>query len=160
MIVDRIENLSRYVFPSSQEIAAWLKQVDPALLPAGEIEIRGRDLFVRPSEYETKSARGQKMETHRVYADLQLMVKGSELMQTAPENALSPITEYDAAADFRFFKAEDCLSDIVVPAGSFVVFFPGEAHRPGCHVQGKPERVKKLVFKIRMPQAAVSYGSK
>jgi YhcH/YjgK/YiaL family protein len=36
-----------------------------------------------------------------------------------------------------------------VRAGEFVVYFPGEAHRPMCQRGLGPEAVKKLVFKIK-----------
>ena len=150
MIVDRIENLSRYSFPMADEIAAYLETNDPLEVPVGEIEIHGRGLFVRTMEFETRAPSEGKFETHRIYADLQFVVRGAEVMQTAMPDALSALTEYDAAADCQFFKAAHGVSDLVVPTGCFAFFFPGEAHRPCCHCGGKPQAVKKLVFKVEM----------
>jgi len=150
MIFDHISNLSRYNLPMAAEVSAFLKSNDASAIKGAEIEIKGRELFVRPSEYETRSPEEGKFEAHRVYADLQYVVSGTEVMQVAVSDGLVPLKEYDAAADCRFFRVDKGISGIFVPAGHFTVFFPGEAHRPCCHFDGKPGRVKKLVFKIRM----------
>jgi YhcH/YjgK/YiaL family protein len=149
MIFGHISHLSRYGLPVAAEVAAFLKANDALALKAPEIEIKGRELFVRPSEYETKAPEAGKFEVHRVYADLQYVASGAEIMQVAPFDGLVPLTEYDAAGDCQFFRTDGKTSDIAVPAGCFTVFFPGEAHRPCCHFGGKPGRVKKLVFKFK-----------
>ena len=150
MIFDRIENLSNYDLPHKADILAFLKANDALTLPVGEIEINGRELFVRPSEYETKRPQEGKFEAHRVYADLQLVVQGSEIMQTAPADALEQLTEYDPKGDYQFFQAFRNIASQLVRTGEFMVFFPGEAHRPCCSPSGAPVKVKKLVFKIRV----------
>jgi biofilm protein TabA len=150
MIFDRIEDLSRHALPQTAAVLAFLKANDPVDLPVGEIEIRGRELFVRPSEYETKKPDEGKFEAHRVYADLQYVVKGMEIMQTAPADALEQLTEYDPKGDYQFFKATSRISSQLVRTGEFMVFLPGEAHRPCCSPQDTPIVVKKLVFKIRI----------
>jgi YhcH/YjgK/YiaL family protein len=61
------------------------------------------------------------------------------------------VTEYDKAGDYQFFKVDGAVTDIIVPAGFAAIFFPGEAHRPCCTVDGIPAHVRKLVFKVRMP---------
>ena len=150
MIVDRIENLSRYGIPMGKEIASYLQSVNPQTLALVEAEIHGRELFVRPSEYTTRLPEDGKFETHRVYADLQYVVSGAEVMQTALSGALTPLADYDPASDCQFFRTDKGVSDIVVSAGGFAVFFPGEPHRPCCHYMGTASYVKKLVFKIRV----------
>lgn len=150
MIFDKIEHLKRYNVPFCEDILKFLKAHDPAALPVGEMEILGRDLFVRPSEYDTKPASEGKFETHRVYADLQYVVGGEEIMQVAPIDTLTPLSAYDEKGDYQFFTAAGSISSSLVRAGEFTVFWPGEAHRPCCTPAERPVRVKKLVFKIRM----------
>jgi biofilm protein TabA len=150
MIFDRIENLSRHDVPQAGAISAFLRSNDPLKLAVGEIEIQGRELFVRTSKYETKKPENGKFETHRAYADLQYVVKGEEIIQTAPTDVLKPLTEYDIKGDYQFFKVTRSISSQLVRTGEFMVFFPGEAHRPCCSPHNFPVRVKKLVFKIRM----------
>jgi len=150
MIVDSIQELGRYNIPMREEIVRFLKTHQPFDFSVPEIEIKGRELFVRPSVYTTRTPSEGKFETHERYADLQYVVEGVEVMQTAWPDALAPLSAYDSKSDCRFFGADAGTSDIVVPEGCFAVFFPGEAHRPCCHYQGAPGRVKKLGFKIRM----------
>jgi biofilm protein TabA len=150
MIYDSMKNLSRYDIPMIEEIRAFLKKNDPVSLTATEIEINGRELFVRPGTYQTRLPEEGRFETHTVYADLQYVVSGAEIMQFSPADALTPATEYDAKGDIQFFTAQKDIIDVVVRAGEFIVYFPGEAHRPMCQRGLGPEAVKKLVFKIRM----------
>ncbi|MBF0123019.1 MAG: YhcH/YjgK/YiaL family protein [Candidatus Omnitrophica bacterium] len=150
MIFDSIGHLDRHHIPCRDEIVSFLKKNRPETLPVGEIEIRGRELFVRPAHYETKSAAQGKFETHRLYMDLQYVIEGEELMQVAPADVLLPLSEYNVNGDYQFFKASQGISSFIVRADEFAVFWPGEAHRPSCSVGEKPVFVKKLVFKIRI----------
>lgn len=150
MICDSIKNLSRYNIPMRKRIAAFLEAHDPLSLTQDEIEIDGRELFVRPSAYQTRPPEEGRFEEHTVYADLQYVVSGAEIMQFAPADVLVPATEYDTRGDIRFFTADRDITDVLVRAGEFVVYFPGEAHRPMCQRGIGPETVRKLVFKIKI----------
>ncbi len=150
MIYDSIKNISRYSLPMWGDIQEFLKSHDPLSLTATEIEIKGRELFVRPSAYDTRLPEAGRFETHAAYADLQLVVSGAEIMQFAPPDVLTPATDYDTAGDIRFFTAQKDIVDVLVRAGEFVVYFPGEAHRPMCQRGHGPEAVKKLVFKMKI----------
>ena len=132
------------------QIKTFLKKQDPLSLTGEEVEINGRELFVRIAEYKTRLSQEGRFETHKVYADLQYVVSGAEIMQFAPANALTLATEYDPQGDVAFFTAQKDITDVVVRAGEFVVYFPGEAHRPMCQRGLGPEAVKKLVFKIKI----------
>jgi biofilm protein TabA len=150
MIYDSINQLGRYDVPMAREIMAFLKEHRADDLPVGEIEIRGRELFVRPAEYQTRLPEEGRFETHQVYMDLQYVLKGAEIMQFAPSDRLTPATSYDVQGDYQFFMAGKDITDVVVRAGEFVVYYPGEAHRPMCQHGLGAESVKKLVFKIKM----------
>ena len=150
MIYDHISRLTRYDIPMVDEIIDFLKANRVEDVPVAEIEIKGRELFVRPAEYMSRLSREGKFETHQVYMDLQYVVKGAEIMQFAPAENLTKVTAYDAAGDYQFFTADTDITDVVVRAGEFVVYYPGEAHRPMCQRGPDPEAVKKLVFKIRI----------
>jgi len=154
MVHDRISNLSHHDLPHVADIVAFLKANDAAKLPVGKIEIMDRDLFVSSSEYETKRREDGRFETHRIYADLQLVVHGSEVIETAPLDALEPLTDYDPKTDCRFFRLASITrlpaSDVLLHSDEFAYFPPGWAHKPGCSAADVPVSVKKLVFKIRV----------
>ena len=81
---------------------------------------------------------------------MQYIVSGIELMQIAPNDALTSIVDYDAKGDYQFYQATDAITDLVVRAGEFTYFYPGEAHRPSCLYKNNTSLVKKLVFKIKI----------
>ena len=150
MIFDSIDKLQRYSVPCVEKILKFIKENDCSKLQPGQIDIDGHDLFVKVMEYEPKPASENKFETHQVNADLQYIVSGVELMQVTPTKSLTHVTEYDKVGDYQFYKADQYITDLVVEAGQFVVFYPGEAHRPACLYQNNKNKVKKLVFKIRI----------
>lgn len=150
MILDDIRSLSRYNIPMAEEIEAYLKSENFSFPDKEEIVIDGRRLFVRPSAYTTRPASEAGFETHQVYADLQYVLQGVEVMQLASSEMLVPLTAYDPLKDIRFFSADGQPTELVVRQGSFVFFYPGEAHRPCCQYMSRPASVRKLVFKIRI----------
>ena len=150
MITDTIGCLKRYAVPQTGPILDFIARHDCAHLPDGEIEIEGRELFVRVMSYVPKPALENRFETHHVYADLQFVANGIEIMQTARVNDLIPLTEYDQKGDYQFFKNPCPVTDLIVKAGEFAVFYPHEAHRPSCLYEGYPGMVKKLVFKVKI----------
>ncbi|MBF0510714.1 MAG: YhcH/YjgK/YiaL family protein [Candidatus Omnitrophica bacterium] len=152
MIIDTIDNLNRYAIPHLKAIVQFIEEHDCALLPEGEIEINARELFVRVMNYVPKNAVENRFETHQVYADLQYMVQGMEIMQTTRIKNLIPLTEYDDPGDSRFYKLFDnaAFTDLVMAPGEFAIFFPHEPHRPACLYEGYQGLVKKLIFKIKL----------
>ncbi len=150
MILDHIDHLPRYALPYKDKIIAFLKAQDPKTVPDGEHEIDGRNLFVRVMSYEPKPAAENKFEAHRIYADLQYVADGVELMQVVSSDRLTPITEYLPEKEYQFFSAEKDITDLVVRTGEFTIFYPGEAHKPSCRHESNVGIVKKLVFKIKM----------
>ncbi len=150
MIFDEVKALSAYkIIPHIDHVLKFLQKPD---LSKPEIELRGRDLFVRVMKYSPKPAEQNKFETHQVYADIQVLLKGREIMQYARTQDLKISTDYDAKNDYQFFSVENNISDLFVHAGQFVIFLPGEAHRPSCQPPDYKGENLKLVFKVRMGQ--------
>ena len=54
---------------------------------------------------------------------------------------------YDEAADIAFYTGDGKI--YTVPAGTFMLFFPTEAHRPNI-TPGGNKVVKKIVIKIKV----------
>lgn len=149
MILDTFDNIGRYSLPYIEHIRQCLANPFFWMQPVEEIVLISGELRLRPSRYMTRLPDLGKFETHEIFADLQYVVEGAEIMQVADSSKLQPVGPYDARRDFRFFSS-DSYSSLFVPAGSFAVFYPGEAHRPCCQTGSVPEQVAKLVFKIRI----------
>lgn len=145
MIVDRIACLEKYaaVIPYAKEIAEALKG---DLSWDGRREGDGDRFFYTVSTVSTRAKGTKGYETHAVYADVQVVLAGSECMDLGRE--IRESSSYDEEQDIQFFSGKKAASWHAVP-GWFVVFLPGEAHEPLIQ-EGGPEMVRKVVFKVKM----------
>lgn len=155
MIFIHRDQLKTSGIPYTAEIEACLSTFKWTEPVPEQIEIQGRDLYVRPSVFMTRDAESARFESHRIYADVQYVAEGVERMQIAPASVLKVVMPYDAKKDIEFFTADGLISDIIVPAGYAVIFFKGEAHRPCCHPINTSAQVKKLVFKVLIQEEGI-----
>lgn len=132
MIVDRLANAKKYsdMHPGFEKAFAFLRSSDLANLPEGRHEIDGDRLFCLISNGPGRTRAEAKLEAHRKYIDIQYVIAGADEMgwrRTA--TCVLSDTPYDPAKDIEFFKdmPEAWTS---VPAGSFAIFFPSDAHAP------------------------------
>jgi len=151
MIYDSLLNIKNYKsIPYLKDILDFLETHDLLQLPEGDIEILGRDLYLRVLSYFPEDEQTKKFETHQVYADIQIVLGGVEKIQTAGRDNLTPVTEYDAQKDIQFFSVpSNQVSDIIVRENQFALFFVGETHKPQCFYEKVDEPIKKFVFKVK-----------
>ena len=145
MIIDTIDNAANYINLNSdfKLVFDYIKNNNLLEMSCGKHEIRGSEVFVNLQEYDTKYE--QKLEAHKKYIDIQIVVKGSEYIGYADIGKTSIKEEYNAEKDVMFlsgsidkFKADD---------KTFVIFYPQDAHMPALCID-KPGHVRKAVFKI------------
>jgi YhcH/YjgK/YiaL family protein len=146
IIVDRLEHAEDYydMHPAFEKAFVFLRQDGLAELPVGRYEIDGDRVFCMISKGPGRSREEAKLEAHRKYIDIQYVIAGAEEMgwrRTA--TCTLPAASYDADKDIEFF-ADEPESWTEVPAGSFVIFFPQDAHAP---LVGDAE-IHKAVLKI------------
>jgi YhcH/YjgK/YiaL family protein len=132
MIVDRLANAANYcdMHAAFEQAFAFLRRADLADLPDGRHEIDGDRLFCLISRGPGRRRDEAPLEAHRRYIDIQYVIDGADEMGWKPTAACAVSSvPYDPEKDIDFFKdAPDRW--IVVPAGSFAVFFPRDAHAP------------------------------
>jgi biofilm protein TabA len=132
IIINKLQHAERYfkMHPSFEKTFAFLRQKGLAELPSGRHEIDGERLFCIISKGPGRSRSEAKLEAHRKYIDIQYVIAGTDEMGWKPTADCKVIdTEYDADKDIMFFKDQPD-SWTPVPAGSFVIFFPQDAHAP------------------------------
>ena len=153
MIFDTTANLYKYqTIPYLLEICDFLNNNNVLNLPSGDISILDEKLFVKVLRYIPKNSSELFFETHLYYADVQIVFDGIETMQVADLNDLEVTDEFKLEGDFVFYKGAEKISQFVVSNDKFTVFFPGEAHKPGCSYDAVcTSPVLKLVFKVLMP---------
>ncbi|MFA5839669.1 MAG: YhcH/YjgK/YiaL family protein [Candidatus Margulisiibacteriota bacterium] len=148
MIFDSLENLKKYKgIPNLEDLLEFIQNHYLASLPEGDIAIKGKELYVKVLHYLPKEVKEKKFETHKLYADIQVIIKGSEKILLTNEKNLHKITDYDSKDDYQLFSSQNDISELIIGEKEFVVFFPGEAHMPGCLNTDLSAPVIKLVFK-------------
>jgi YhcH/YjgK/YiaL family protein len=125
---------------------AFLRGMSSALSD-GKHDIGG-GAYALVSTYQTASPDEKKFEAHRKYIDLQYVVEGEEITHVAHVSTLTTAEGYDETRDVAFFHDPASHETIVLRAGSFAVFYPEDAHRPGMTAGGSPSTVRKVVVKI------------
>jgi YhcH/YjgK/YiaL family protein len=126
----------------------WLAQISPDA-PDGRVDIEGDEVFALVQSYDTVPAADKKYESHRMYADIQYVVAGTEIIHYAPTSELEPLTAYDDAKDFLLYADPHASTPLHMAPGTFAIFHPHDGHKPGC-MNGTPCRIKKVVVKIRL----------
>ena len=145
MIYDSLNNIARYSVLGErfEKGLQWLAEADkPAL---GRHELEGSDLFVNVQSYDPAPAEDKVFEAHGDYADIQCVLAGEEICQLAAEG--KETTPYDPETDAAFYAGEATETCTLTP-GWFVIYFPGERHKPG--IDAGKGGVYKAVVKIRM----------
>lgn len=147
MILDQLSRIDHYMGLNKNldRAIAMLKSGEMDTMTIGKHIIEENQLFYLVQSYETKDPSEAKLEGHKRYIDLQLMVSGEEAMDVADLADVTLSVPYDSDADIQFFDGD--YNRVVVKEGAFVIFFPHDTHRPGIRV-GEAKRVRKVVFKI------------
>ena len=155
MIYDRIENAARYraLHPGLARGLDYLASLNPETFVPGRTEIDGDTLFATAAEYQSKPRAAAKWESHRRYADIQLIVAGEEQIAYAPIASLTPKDAYDEAKDRTLYHDDATPQG---PAqlfryrpGHFAIFFPEDGHMPDLAL-GEPAPVRKIVVKVKL----------
>ena len=149
MIIDTLDNagLYRNLGPRFAKAFDYLEQTDLATLPDGRNDIDGDDLFAMVVDGPTRRMADAEWEAHRNYHDIQLVTEGIEQMGFANVEDLSETMPYNVEQDAALYAGEGTM--VPVPAGTFVLFAPQDAHMPSIAITD-PSRVRKIVVKVRV----------
>jgi YhcH/YjgK/YiaL family protein len=152
MIIGSYRNLRiprEFKSPNWETALEWLAGEKWKDLPQGTIEIDGSRVYATLSVYQTKPFEDTKYETHRRYADIQIVLEGTEILLACDPRALKSSGPYDPQNDFEFFTGSPPGAHrIILNNPAAAVLFPSDAHRPGVAAEEKPAPVKKLVVKV------------
>ncbi|MGQ9778953.1 MAG: YhcH/YjgK/YiaL family protein [Bacillota bacterium] len=118
----------------------------------GRYEVEGTDLYPLVQTFATAPSESKEYEAHRRYADIQLLLEGREAIHWAPVAGLLRLSQpYSDEKDVAFFYSPEggAGASLSLVPGLFAVFYPNDAHKPGCVWDG-PCPVKKVVVKVRL----------
>lgn len=95
-------------------------------------------------DVEGKQPKDAKLEAHKQFIDIQLVVKGCETMGWSPlASCTHEIAGYNAEKDISFYN-DPASSYITVNPGECVIFYPNDCHAP-CIGEGP---IRKVVVKV------------
>ena len=150
MIIGMIKDAARYQSFSSRmtEALKWLQTVDMTTLQEGKNPIQGEDIFCSINFYDTTGADTRPWEGHRKYIDIHFMIKGEEIIDISPIDAMQVKKVYNVQTDFIEFEGA-AQQHILLKEGMFLIAFPEDIHKTALQVTpGKACAVKKGIIKV------------
>ena len=148
MIFSTISQPDRYaaLHPLFPRAFDYIRNTDLLTLAPGRYPIVGEQLFVIVENVSGRTRAEAKLECHRRYIDIQLVLEGlDEMGWKALADCVDPVSDYSAEKDIRFFHDAPA-SWIATPPGAFCIFFPEDAHAPLVSAG----QIRKVIFKIAL----------
>jgi len=147
--IDKVQFAKQYHLNQAywDKAFAYLKNTDLKTLSNGKHVIDGDNVYAIVTEAPGKDYDKTAFESHRKYIDLQYVITGEENMGKAPVASVTVSKPYDDATDLANYSGEGKI--YTVPAGTFMLFFPTDAHRPNI-TPGGNKVIKKIVIKVRV----------
>jgi YhcH/YjgK/YiaL family protein len=146
MILATLSQSERYasLHPLFQRAFEHIRTTDFFALAPGRYNVIGEDLIAIVEQVPGKTKEMARLEAHRRYIDIQLVLEGDEQMGWKPlADCFNPVSEHNMEKDIRFFHDAPA-SWVAVPPDHFCIFFPEDAHAP-LVASGM---VRKVIFKV------------
>lgn len=146
MILDVLENLPRYLplGKGLERAVEFLSGPDLDLLEVGRHEIDGERVYAMVSKNVGRSRDGARLEAHRQYVDIQIVLAGLDTIGWKSVTQCSePAGDYVEQRDVQFYSDEPD-DFLLVKPGTFAIFFPQDAHMPSI----SSEVIHKIVVKV------------
>ena len=130
------------------EVCDYLNTLDLNALENGRHDINDQ-IYMNVMEPEIAEPSSKKAELHHEYLDVQVLIRGTENIEVGANYPdLSKYESYNEADDYQLCADIDDKFTITMKPKMFAVFYPYEPHKPCCVVNGKTEKIKKLVVKV------------
>ena len=152
MIFDSLKNAAQYkgLHAGIDQVLEAAKAYTPENYPSGRVVLDGDNVFMNMAAYETHSTEKAVFEAHQQYADVMVMVEGTETIYVKNTDKLTHVyQEYDPKIEALLADFDTDATPVRLEAGSFVILLPQDAHSPGCHADG-PVNVKKIIGKVKL----------
>jgi len=159
MITSTLSQLHWYkvISPYFTKAINYALATDFARMEPGKYEIDGDNVFAIVNEFTTKPPSECDPECHQVYADIQIVISGTEKFGYAPLIEEEPSTPYNPENDVSFYSLpEEEINYLTLTSGQFIIFFPSDIHQPETFVH-QPELVKKVVMKVKVQGSTLNY---
>lgn len=148
MIVSNLQNSNRVecMHPLFKTLFDYVKSHDLLHTELGRIVIDGDNLFINNVNPTCVTADEQKLELHRDYIDVHILLEGEETIGwKAIEDLKSEDKPYDKESECALYTDKPTAFVALTP-GQFMITFPEDAHAP---VIGKG-KIRKLIAKVKI----------
>lgn len=126
----------------------YLHTHDLANIEQGDYPLAGDSVVVKVTYGAAKEEEKAKWEAHKKFIDIQLVGKGKEKIGVADLAKATVTVPYNDEKDVANYTSEG--DYYMAEPGTFFIFFPNDAHRPGIKVEEGD--VRKIVVKIRVAE--------
>jgi YhcH/YjgK/YiaL family protein len=152
MITSTLSQLQPFeiISPNFSKAIRYALSTDFAALETGKYPVDGEEVFAIVNEYTTKPSSECDPESHREYADIQIMISGIERFGYAPLTDQHETTPYSEDKDVALYTIppED-LNYFTLHPGEFIIFLPSDIHQPEVYSH-QPGLVRKVVIKVAL----------
>ena len=149
MISDALNSLpSAGLHPVLQQALTLAIAANPQEKTPGRYALQGENIFMNVMHFTTQSPEQKKAELHQQYIDIQMLLSGEERILFGMTDSARQCEEMHIEDDYQLCSQIADEQAMVLKPGKFVIFMPGEPHKPGCVVQA-PMDIKKVVIKVR-----------
>lgn len=149
MISDALNSLpSAGLHPVLQQALTLAIAANPQKKTPGRYTLQGENIFMNVMQFTTQSPEHKKAELHQQYIDIQMLLSGEERILFGMTDSARHCEEMHIEDDYQLCSQIADEQAMVLKPGKFVIFMPGEPHKPGCVVQA-PMDIKKVVIKVR-----------
>lgn len=132
MILDAADRWQHYVslHPLFERAFRFLSESDLRSFAPGRHTVDGDRLYLSIDHQPGRGRDGARLEAHRRYIDIQYTIEGDEEIGWMPLGGSGPPADpFDEERDIGFFDRRPT-TWLAVPEGTFVIFFPHDAHAP------------------------------
>ncbi len=148
MIIDKLENAHLYysLGKNIEKGLKYLQSTNLLLTEEGKHIIDEERVYANVQSGLTKDPEVTPWEIHKIYTDIQYVIKGAEIMGWANVEKFNITEEYSEEKDVAFGNANG--DYVTVLQGYFVIFTPEDAHKPMLQIEN-PQYVKKVIVKVK-----------
>lgn len=132
MVIDVLGEAARYahLHPAFARAFTFLREADLSSLTPGRHDIDGDAIYVSIDHVDGRGREGARLESHRAHIDIQLTFSGDEHIGWKPRGSCqTPDGAFDESRDVGFYRDRPD-TWLVLPPGTFAIFFPEDAHAP------------------------------
>lgn len=142
------ENSSEDLEKRIREAVQYMVNISTDELKIGRYEVNNW-FYYTVQYYQTRLSEACRLESHKEYVDIQMILEGEEAMDVVNIAELQRIEQHSIENDVAFWKPIKNMMRTVLCPGSYVILYPRNAHRGGIMVN-RASWVKKIVGKVKV----------